>query len=212
MKYILKKTLWLGVILMSILFIQGCSSDGIPTASDEKIDNLVQGVDFQNYLFSLDTYKKKSLEAIGSLTIEEQKQLFNNLNNDDYMTSFMKKYDLIEDNIALQKATFSLKQNQDWASLNDTEKSNIFIKDINSDTPIFPRLKSGSETGTSECERIFNEGMTRQNALTSGKLLTCTCMWEVPIAACLCYGIIIAEHYLAVEKLVKEKEQCEKNS
>lgn len=97
-------------------------------------------------------------------------------------------------------------------SLNGTEKSNLFINNINSDTPVFPKLKSGSETGTSECEKIFNGGMARLNALSSAKFLTCTCMLVEPIAACLCYGIIIAEHYLAVEKLVNEKEQCEKNS
>ncbi|SFL30726.1 hypothetical protein SAMN05216357_11822 [Porphyromonadaceae bacterium KH3CP3RA] len=215
LKYKSNRTLNIGIVIIGIfilgVLIQGCNSEGMPMASDEKIDNLAQSHDFQNYISTLDTYKKKTSEAIGSLSIEEQEQLFNNLNNDDYMMSFMKEYDLIEDNIALQKTIFSLKQNQDWTSLNDTEKNTLLIKNINQNITTFPRLKSGEEIGTSECERIFNDEMTKLNALTSLKLVGCTCMIEVPIAACICYITVMAEHYLAVEKLVKEKEQCERN-
>lgn len=54
--------------------------------------------------------------------------------------------------------------------------------------------------------------MSKLNALTSLKLLGCTCALEVPIVACICYATIMAEHYLEQEKLVKEKEQCENNN
>lgn len=193
------------------ILLQSCSSDETQILL-KKTDNLSQSDDFQNYLISFNEYKLKTFEIIESLPIEERELLFNNLNNDDYITSFMKKYDLIDNNIALQKATFALKQNQDWASLKDTEKGTLLINNFDPIITVIPRLKSGEEIGISNCEKNFNDGMTRLNALTSLKLIGCTCMLEVPIAACICYTTVMAEHYLAIEKLAKEREECERNS
>ena len=217
MKSIFKENFFgLGVILVSILFvgifIQSCDSNETVEVIDEKIESLAQSNDLQIYSIAFETYKKKTINAIKSLDIEEREKFFNNLNNDDYMMSFLEKYDLIEDNIELHKAISLLNQNRDWISLDNAEKISVFNLCLNSDIAIFPRVRSGLEEGSSECEDIFQYRMTKLNVLTSLEMLGCAALLEFPPVATLCFAAVIARHYSSVDDLVFDRNQCENNN
>jgi hypothetical protein len=180
---------------------------------EKKIDILSQDYDFVNFLSEFDSYKNNIFVAIETLDDDEKERLFNNLNNDDFMMSFMKKYNLIEDNIALQSAALSLEKNQHWSSLKNIEKNTLFTKNVSIDKGVyttFPRLRSGSETGTSECQRIFDRELSKAHGIAMLELIGCTCAIEVPIVACLCYTAVMARYYARIDELEREKRDCER--
>jgi len=193
-----------------ICLIQSCSNDMTPI--NENCENFSQNEDLQNYSNAFNAFKMKTFEVIESMTIENRAELFNNLNNDDYMVSFVKEYDLIDYNLRLQKEILSLKQNQNWSSLDNVEKYTLFCTNIEPDIFVtLPRLRSGEENEISACEKIFNEKAAKLYVIASLDLIGCTCFIEVPPVTCLCYVTIITKYYLDLDTLVKEKEECEKN-
>ncbi|NLX66104.1 MAG: hypothetical protein GXZ19_04925 [Bacteroidales bacterium] len=201
----------LGVFFLGVFF-QSCSKDETAIALEEKIDDLSQDKDFVNFLSEFGSYKNNIFTTIETLDDDEKERLFNNLNNDDFMMSFMKKYNLIEDNIALQRATLSLEQNQDWSSLNNIEKNTLFAKNVSVDKSIhttFPRLKLRSETGNSECQKIFDRELSKAYGIAMLELIGCTCAIEAPPIACLCYVAVMARYYSTIDTLEREKQECE---
>lgn len=207
------------IILLSVFFLgvfsQSCSKDETAIALEEKIDNLPQDNDFVNFLSEFDSYKNKIFTAIETLDDNEKERFFNNLNNDDFMMSFMKKYNLIEDNITLQRAILSLEQNQDWSSLNNIEKNILFTKNVSVDKGIhttFPRLRLGSETDNSECQRIFDREVSKAYGIAMLELIGCTCAIEVPPIACLCYLAVMTRYYSTIDTLEREKQECERRN
>ena len=88
-----------GIIIVFLLgaFIQSCSSDEtLSMVAEKEIAILSQDDDYLTYLSEFDSYKTYVFSIIENLNDQEKEKLFNNLNNDDYMISFMEKYDLVE--------------------------------------------------------------------------------------------------------------------
>ena len=90
----------------------------------------------------------------------------------------------------------------------EVEVAKILVRDKSIHTT-FPRLKLRSETGNSECQKIFDRELSKAYGIAMLELIGCTCAIEAPPIACLCYVAVMARYYSTIDTLEREKQECE---
>ncbi len=207
-----------GLIFASIfiislgIFIQSCSNEEDDIISDET--NAIQNTDeYVDYIQAMSSFKDEVFEALNSMSVTDRNFFLENINDDEVITSFLEKYDLSNSNIILQESAFQFINNTYFDNLDEYGKEELFMtapSNIDQYATI-PRLRSGDEIGTDPCYVAYIEDISVENALVSLKLLGCTCSLEIPVAACLCYTIIVAEHYIRLNDIEEEYQNCLNN-
>lgn len=194
-------------ILLIVFTAYNCSRDEPSMILDTKIDKMSKSISLDNYLYAFDIYKNEILNVVESLDDNAKQQLFDNLNDDEFMLSFITDNELIEGNISLQNAIFSLEQNNDWISLTETDRITLFTRNSNTDAFSTPRLRSGNENGSSECEEEFHRKLAWLNASTAAATVLCACT-VTPITLCTCYVAVMINHYARLDEITRERDAC----
>lgn len=209
-----KKNGFIGLIfvLVSLIslgtIVQSCSNEEEISPSRE-VKLLQESEEYITYMQVFDLYREEIFNAINSMSVKEKNHLFSNVNNDDVLKSFIEEYNLSNNNIKLQKSVYLLLNKNSFNNLDDIEKGKLFRTNFtNSD---FPRLKNGGEIGPEPCEVAMRSELAYLNSLTALKLLGCTCMLELPVAACICYTTIMIEHYKRYDEIQQDYNNCIEN-
>lgn len=159
-------------------------------------------------------FKNDVFEALNSMSVADRNFFLENINDDEIMTSFLEKYNLSNSNIILQERAYQFKVNTNFDNLNEYKKKELFMTsplEIPGKYATIPRLKSGDEIGTEPCYDEMINDLAIENSIVSVELLGCTCLWEVPLAACACYVAIIARHYVKLNEIEEDYQECLSN-
>jgi len=195
------------------VFIQSCSNEEDYIFSEE-IKAMHDVEAYADYAQAVSFFKDEVFEALNSLSIDERNFLLENINDDEIMTSFMEKYDLINSNIMLQESAYQFIVNTDFDNLSESEKEELFMTnplELLGKYSTIPRLKSGDEIGTDPCYAEMMTDLAIENSIVSAEMLGCTCLWEVPLAACVCYAVIMARHYVKLNEIEEDYQDCLSN-
>jgi len=206
------------------LFIRELLNDLENTSDEDRqewIDYLKSSQDQSTGLFYDPEYNKSDLKGKHD---EEyflhQNTMFclsalNALNSKpNYQLSFLEKYNLSNSNITLKERAYQFKVNTNFDNLNEYKKKELFIMnplEISGKNATIPRLKSGNEIGTEPCKDKMINDLAIENSIVSVELLGCTCLWEIPFAACACYVAIIARHYVKLNEIEEDYQECLSN-
>ncbi len=219
MRSLKKQSKNLVIILVSVciislgVFIQSCSNEEDYISSDE-INTIHDTDEYADYTQAMSFFKDEVFEALNSMSVADRNFFLENINDDEIMTLFLEKYNLSNSNIILQKRAYQFIVNTDFDNLNEYEKKELFMTNP-LETPgkyaTIPRLKSGGEIGTEPCYDAKITAMTIENSIVSVEMLGCTCLWEVPLAACICYAAIMARHYVKLNEIEKDYQDCLSN-
>lgn len=194
-------------ILLIVFITYSCSRNESSVILDTKIDQVSKSISLDNYLSAFDIYKNEIFDVIESLDDSSKQELFDNLNDDEFMLSFITDNELIEGNISLQNAIFSLEQDKNWISLTETDKITLFARNSNTGVFSIPRLKSGNENGSSECEEDFQRKLIWLNASTAAATILCACT-VTPITLCVCYTAVMINHLARLDEITRERDAC----
>jgi hypothetical protein len=212
-----KNALWpvkhvMTITIIMLTLIQGCSNEEENMKiSTSEINTLQKTEEFIEFTIAFSQYQEEMLAAINSMTNEERDFFLANKYDDEQMRLFIEKYDLSNSNLKLQATVYKFVHKTNFNNLNSKEKVELFMNRSYTDNKIkniIPRLKNGNEIGTEPCYAEFQGKLTTLNSITSLKLVTCTCMLEVPFVACLCYVTVLADFYSDLAGLQEEYEDC----
>ncbi len=219
MRSLKKQSKNLVIILVSVcviflgVFIQSCSYEEDFISSDE-ITTIHNTDEYADYMQAMSFFKNDVFEALNSMSIADRNFFLENINDDEIMTSFLEKYNLSNSNITLKERAYQFKVNTNFDNLNEYKKKELFIMnplEISGKNATIPRLKSGNEIGTEPCKDKMINDLAIENSIVSVELLGCTCLWEIPFAACACYVAIIARHYVKLNEIEEDYQECLSN-
>ena len=194
---------------------QGCiKEEESMEMSASKINTVQKTEEFAEFTAAFYQYKEEMFAAISSMTDEERNLFLENKYDDEQMRLFLEKYDLLSLNLRLQKGAYNFVHRTNFDDLDSQEKEELFNNHVFPDNGVknsIPRLKSVGEIGIESCYAEFNRKLTNLTTIVHLKFLGCTCMLEIPVAACICYATILAEFYIDRADIQAEYERCLKN-
>ncbi|MDE6819989.1 MAG: hypothetical protein K2P55_08450 [Bacteroides acidifaciens] len=207
-----KKVLCFGAIIfiagMSVA-ISSCSSDEDGSDNRTKnalMDSVAESDEFIDFVDMSEVLSKKTLSYTSTLSQEEFDELVYNLNNDDYMEEFVTKANIKNEISAITKAKEKLLNNTDFFNLNETERTKLFLETAKRNSSIM--LKTRSEVTSNECDQRRAQDYAWARAQADIALIGCTCLWEMPIAACACYALAMANYANDIRLADRAYEDC----
>lgn len=200
----LKKTiLFLNVptLIMSVaLILQSCNSDNYGSAASSSMNNsselvinsIVESDEFLDFEMNSKLVSEKVQAYISKLSKEEFDELMYYRNDDDYMDDFVNKAGISNEILLVAKSRDALLNNTDFLKLNNTEQTQLFLEFHEKDMRML--IKTRTEGGTGECDRRRQSDYSWARAVADIGLIGCTCALEVPVVACACYALVMANY------------------
>ncbi|WP_294628542.1 hypothetical protein [uncultured Bacteroides sp.] len=204
-KVILCLSVFTFIIGMNVV-ISSCSSDEDGSTKNTLIDSVAESDEFLDFVEISEALSDKTLSYTSTLSQEEFDELMYNLNNDDYMEEFMAKANIKNEISAMTKAKEKLLYNADFSNLNETERGNLFLETAKRNSSIM--LKTRSEITSNECEQRRAQDYSWARAQADIALIGCTCLLEVPAAACVCYALALANYANDIRLADRAYEDC----
>jgi len=207
-KVISRLSVFAFIIGMNVV-IFGCSSDEDGSNNRTKntlMDSVTESDEFIDFVDMSEVLSNKTLSYTSTLSQEEFDELMYNLNNDDYMEEFVTKANIKNEILAITKAKEKLLDNADFSNLNETERTKLFLETAKRNSPIM--LKTRSEITSNECDQRRAQDYSWARAQADIALIGCTCLWEIPIAACACYALAMANYANDIRLADRAYEDC----
>lgn len=187
-------TLFVVTVIVSMAsFMYSCSNNEIEATHESTITAVSESDEFLDFVSSSDLAAKKFLAYTKTLNQAEFDELMYNLNNDEYMAEVITKAKIENELQLVVKNKNNLLNKTFYLKLDVSDQSNLFMTYANEvkRADIKTRREGGN---TNECDDRRSTDYSWAQAKASLALIGCTCLVEIPIAACFCYAAALANY------------------
>lgn len=188
------------LVMLVALISQSCNSDNYGSVASSSMNNshelvinsIVESDEFLDFEINSKLVSEKVQAYISKLSKEEFDELMYYRNDDDYMDDFVNKAGISSEILLVAKSKDALLNNTDFLKLNKTEQTQLFLEFHEKDMEML--IKTRTEGGTGECDRRRQADYSWARVIADIGLVGCTCAVEIPIAACACYALVMANY------------------
>lgn len=170
------------------------------------VDSVAESDEFIDFVMETEALAKKTKAYTKTLSDEKFEELMYNQNNDDYMEDFMKKAGIEEDLKRIAKVKTKLVMNEQFARLTEEERMQLFLGEAKLNTRVM--LKQRPELTEFDCDARRQADYSWARATADLGLIGCTCMVEIPLAACVCYTMVMANYANDIRLADRAYEDC----
>lgn len=150
-----------GPVIVTILVLLSCHSEiddpdnviatrSVDNVRDSLISFVAQSLEYTDFVNSTEQYYNKSEAYYSSLSMEEKEEYMANVNNDDYLSEYIKRADLFKEIENVSIASRNLWAIIKMVGLEDWEISSVFYYNNNFISHI--GVKTRSEGNSNDCE------------------------------------------------------------
>ncbi len=156
------------------------------------VDSVAESDEFIDFVMETEALAEKTKAYTKTLSDKAFEELMYNQNNDDYMEDFIKKAGIERDLEQIAKTKTKLVMNEQFVRLTKEEQMQLFLREAKSNSRVM--VKKRSELTEFDCDARRQSDYSWAQAKATLGVIGCTCMVEVPIAACLCYALVMANY------------------
>ena len=202
-------TLFISVLMFAVIY--SCSSDGFVDGNETS--DIVKSDEFTAFTSDCELAMDKFVSYANTLTQDEFDELMYNLNNDDYMSEVVNRAGLEEDLQRIVKSKKHLLENKNYVLLDDNKQFTLFYDHASpiQKNNVSIKTRTEGDGGLNECEQRQLSDYSWARAKCDLALVGCTCMVEVPLAACLCYAAALANYADDIRLADRSYEDCIRN-
>ncbi len=170
------------------------------------VDSVAESDEFIDFVMETEALAEKTKAYTKTLSDEEFEELIYNQNNDDYMEDFTKKAGIERNLEQIAKTKTKLVMNEQFIRLTEEERMQLFLGETKLNSRVM--VKKRSELTEFDCDARRQSDYSWARAKADLGLIGCTCMVEVPIAACLCYALVMANYADDIRQADRAYEDC----
>lgn len=155
-----------GPVIVTILVLLSCHSGiddpdnviattrSVDNVRDSLISLVAQSQEYTDFVNSTEEYYNKSEAYYSSLSMEEKEEYMANINNDDYLSEYIKRADLFEEIEKVSIASRNLWAIIKMVGLEDWEISSVFYYNNNFISHIGVKTRSEGDSNDCEAQRL----------------------------------------------------------
>lgn len=193
------------LIVLTLFLIHSCTSEDQELAEKAEIEKSEEFIDF---VIDSHLLAEKFVSYTRTLSDDEFEKLVYNQNDDEYMAKIIDKADIKNELQKLAKSRNQLCSNTNILRVSTSEQQKLLYNHSTNLPKVV--IKTRSEDAIAECERRKSEDYSWAQTTYNIAIIGCTCMIEVPIAACICYVAALTNYANDIRLADRSYDDCVK--